>query len=227
MPNHDGAARAADVRSAVRARIRYGLVLLALIGSFVLAMVAPGAWWARVATALLEGGALMLVLARARADRRMLALGLCAVAVTVGATLWAASGVRTRAGAADLASAGLLALIPFAIGMEFRRNLTITMQSVTATLCIYVVLGMLFASVASAASALAAVPYFAGRTTATTSDYTYFSFVTLATVGYGDLVPATNLGRALAVTEGVSGQIYLVTVVALVVGNLGLRQTRG
>ena len=52
----------------------------------------------------------------------------------------------------------------------------------------------------------------------------YFSFITMATVGYGDLTPRGGLGRALAVIEGLLGQIYLVTAVAALVGNLG--QTR-
>ena len=51
-------------------------------------------------------------------------------------------------------------------------------------------------------------------------DFIYFSYATLTTVGYGDLVAATNLGRSLAITEALLGQIYLVTVVALIVGNL-------
>ena len=49
----------------------------------------------------------------------------------------------------------------------------------------------------------------------------YFSFVTMATVGYGDLTAQGGLGRALAATEGILGQIYLVTTVAALVGNLG------
>jgi hypothetical protein len=49
----------------------------------------------------------------------------------------------------------------------------------------------------------------------------YFSFITMATVGYGDLTPIGGLGRALAVMEGMLGQIYLVTAVAALVGNLG------
>jgi len=49
----------------------------------------------------------------------------------------------------------------------------------------------------------------------------YFSFVTLATVGYGDYTAASDLGRMLAVSEALMGQLYLVSVVALLVANMG------
>ena len=63
-------------------------------------------------------------------------------------------------------------------------------------------------------------------TTGDSSDFVYFSFATLTTVGYGDLTAATDLGRSLAITEALIGQIYLVTVVALIVPNIG-RARRG
>jgi hypothetical protein len=49
----------------------------------------------------------------------------------------------------------------------------------------------------------------------------YFSFVTLATLGYGDIVPTTQLARNLAVLETIIGQVFLVVVVARVVTTLG------
>ena len=64
-------------------------------------------------------------------------------------------------------------------------------------------------------------PFFASQETATRSDYVYFSFITMASVGYGDLTAQGGLGRALAVTEGLLGEIYLVTAVAALVGNIG------
>jgi len=42
----------------------------------------------------------------------------------------------------------------------------------------------------------------------------------LTTTGYGDFVAATGLGRAIAITEALVGQVYLVTVVAAIVSNL-------
>jgi Ion channel len=49
----------------------------------------------------------------------------------------------------------------------------------------------------------------------------YFSFTVLTTTGFGDFTAATHLGRALAVIEMLVGQIYLVTVIGVLVGNLG------
>ena len=46
----------------------------------------------------------------------------------------------------------------------------------------------------------------------------YFSFVTLATLGYGDIVPLTPTARGLAVTEAIIGQLYLAVLVARLVG---------
>ena len=52
------------------------------------------------------------------------------------------------------------------------------------------------------------------------SERVYFSYVTLATLGYGDYTPAGDLGHTMAVVEALTGQLYLVTVVALLVSRL-------
>lgn len=54
----------------------------------------------------------------------------------------------------------------------------------------------------------------------------YFSFVTIATLGYGDIVPVSDLARGIAILEAVSGQLYLVVLVARLV-SLYARQAEG
>jgi voltage-gated potassium channel Kch len=83
---------------------------------------------------------------------------------------------------------------------------------------------MFFAFVFSAIGTIGDKPFFAQQGTATTADYLYFSFVTLTTVGYGDLSARGGLGRATAVIDALLGQIYLVTVIALLVSQLGRRR---
>lgn len=46
---------------------------------------------------------------------------------------------------------------------------------------------------------------------------TYFSFTTLATLGYGDIVPLSTLARSLSILEGVTGQLYLVILISSLV----------
>ena len=50
------------------------------------------------------------------------------------------------------------------------------------------------------------------------ADLLYFSLITLATVGYGDILPATDLARTLAVIEATVGQFYIAVIVAVFVG---------
>jgi hypothetical protein len=57
-------------------------------------------------------------------------------------------------------------------------------------------------------------------------DYLYFSLATLTTLGYGDFTATGDLGRMLAVTEALAGQMYLVSVVAVLVSNMDRARQR-
>ena len=59
--------------------------------------------------------------------------------------------------------------------------------------------------------------FFAHGDDGTSGEHLYYSFVAISTTGFGDLSPATGIGRALTVLEIVLGQLYLVTVVAVLV----------
>ncbi len=85
-------------------------------------------------------------------------------------------------------------------------------------LCVYLLIGSAFAFAYGIVSAVENGPFFAQQPDGDISDFLYFSFVTLTTTGYGDLTAAQDFGRSLAITEALIGQIYLVTVVALIVG---------
>jgi hypothetical protein len=54
----------------------------------------------------------------------------------------------------------------------------------------------------------------------------YFSFVTLATLGYGDIVPRTDVARGLAIVEGVGGQLFLAVMVARLVSLYGQKASQ-
>jgi hypothetical protein len=121
----------------------------------------------------------------------------------------------------------LVALAPAAIArgvlIDFRERGTVSLHTMFGVLCIYLLVGSLFAFLFGIVDDLASTPFFASGAGANTSDFLYFSFATLTTVGYGDLTAATDLGRSLAIAEALIGQIYLVTVVAVIVGAFGRR----
>ena len=97
----------------------------------------------------------------------------------------------------------------------------ISLNTVAAALAAYLLIGLIFTSAFRFVEIVDA-PFFT-QTNVNPFTYEYFSFITLSTVGYGDFTPANDAGRTLAMLEGVFGQIFLVTIVALVVSNLGVR----
>jgi hypothetical protein len=108
-----------------------------------------------------------------------------------------------------------------AIGFGMLDQQTVNKQSVLGALSIYLTVGILFTVIYSVIAHVDEAPFFAQNTDGNAADRLYFSFVTLATLGYGDYTARGELGRLLAVVEALIGQLYLVTVVALLVANIG------
>ena len=117
-------------------------------------------------------------------------------------------------------------LVTATLPITLRRVLAhrrITHETVLGALCTYVLLGLLFAFVYLAVSDLREASFFVQEGPHAQSEYLYFSFVTLTTLGFGDLSPAVGLPQALTVLEALLGQIFLVTLVARLV-TLWVRQ---
>jgi hypothetical protein len=96
----------------------------------------------------------------------------------------------------------------------------VVLQAVFGALAVYMLVGLTFAFLIGTLATGESSPYFASGTDATQSARVYFSFTALTTTGFGDYTAATRGGRALVVLEMLVGQLYLVTVIATLVGNL-------
>jgi hypothetical protein len=144
--------------------------------------------------------------------------------IAVIAALAAAFGGGSFRGALAVVNATLAASSIVVIARGALDQGEVNLQSLRAAISIYLLLGIFFVYVYGAAAAWGSGPFFAQGTDGTTALRFYFSFTTLATLGYGDYTPATNAGHLLAVTEALLGQLYLVIVIALVVSNF--RPTR-
>ena len=97
-------------------------------------------------------------------------------------------------------------------------------ETFLGAVCVYLLIAQLFATLFSLTALIAGRPFFVQTSHPSAIDYIYFSFVTITTVGYGDFTSALPVGKMLAVMEAVFGQLYLITVVSLVVQNLGARR---
>lgn len=203
---------------------RYGLLFLATVASVAVQGIArPGGAQQVVVTALAGGTLVLAFHAGGLAPRLTRAVAAFAAAALAVAIVRATAG-GIGDGAARAVNAALVALGPpaVAIGLlrELRASHEVRLEAVAGVLCLYVLIGMAFGFVYGAIDNLGGDPFFAGGAPASVSHCLYFSLTTLATVGYGDFVARSDLGHTLAVSEALIGQIYLVTVVSLIVSNL-------
>jgi len=203
---------------------RYGLLLLATVASVgVQGVIEPSGVQNVVVTALAGGTLVLAFHAAGLAPRFTRAVVAFAAAALVVAIVRATAG-GIGEGAARSVNAALVALGPPAVAIGLLRELRATqevrLEAVAGVLCLYVLIGMAFGFLYGAIDNLGGDPFFTGGKSASVAHCLYYSLTTLATVGYGDFVARTNLGHTLSVSEALIGQIYLVTVVSLIVSNL-------
>jgi len=100
------------------------------------------------------------------------------------------------------------------------RAQSITSDQIYAGICMYLMLGFAFGAVYCLVNALSASNFAVGGIPVAQGqrpDMMYFSFVTLATLGYGDITPTSNIARSLAELEAVSGSLYIAVFMARLV----------
>jgi hypothetical protein len=203
------------------------LLLAAVVASVAVQGTLPSGSVQQIVVALLVGASLVLSFRIAGSSRPATTLALVLAATGVAVATARALGAPVGDGEARALNAVLVALAPPAIALGVIRNLQanqgVRIEAVMGVLSLYMLIGMAFAFVFGAADRLGGAPFFADGTGASTATCIYYSFTTLATVGYGDLTARSDLGHTLSIFEALTGQIYLVTVVSLIVGNLGRR----
>jgi len=210
-------------------RERYGELLGAILLSFLFQGIANPGRWEQIVITVLLATTLVLAFRAANAKPRVMRFVLVVSGVVVVFSVVDSITGNVGGAPARLANLLLVVLAPPAIVVGVVRSLRargrVTVEAVFGVLCLYILLGMFFAFMYGTVDHLGQ-PFFAGNVQATIAKCLYYSFTTLTTVGYGDLTAATNLGHTLSVSEALFGQIYLVTVVSVIVGNLS-RARRG
>jgi hypothetical protein len=212
-----------------RAEFRYGAVFLLMMALLVLVIVAPAGNATRAAVLALEGASLLVVLATSRERRavrnaRVRVASVIAVLVVVGVAVGVFPVALVLAANSFLTVGILVALVGGLVRLVRLHGVTI--QVVAGALTIYVLTGLIFAWVVSLVADAGSGAYFAQGGDATQGERVYYSFTVLTTTGFGDLTAATPVGQALSVLEMLIGQIYLVTVIGVLVGNFAGRSRR-
>jgi hypothetical protein len=199
----------------------YGLVLILLVTVFFLMALGQDERWLRpVITALLVL-TLHFGLHTARAGRPAQIVGwvLGAVAMVV-VLVQSISGEGEGRAASYIAMGLLLVMSPYFILKRILGHDRVTVQTLLGAVCVYVILGLTFAFVYGALVAIEGPDSIIGGPQ-NAETMLYFSFVTMTTVGYGDVTAATDLIRTVAILEALAGQVFLVTLVARLVSLFG------
>jgi uncharacterized membrane protein YgdD (TMEM256/DUF423 family) len=178
---------------------------------------------ARTTTILIYVGALALALRQAqfpsRRSRRLRWVLLAGSAVV--AVLVTVLPGRWVEGTAALWTAGVLLFTVSVVVVGVLRHRVVSMQTIFGALSAYLLLGFVFAALFTATDRLTTQPLFADGNPADGTAIQYFAFITLTTTGYGDLTPAGEPGRSLAVLDALVGQLFLATLVARLVAMFG------
>jgi hypothetical protein len=204
----------------------YACLLVLLLANFFLLELVDDPRWGAVGSTLLAAAALVVAISDPDTGHTITRRHAIQIAAFVAlAPIVLIVNSASILGVAYLLPAALLvtATLPVTISRVLHHK-RVTYETVLGALCAYVLVGLLFAFLYLAVSELRDGPFFAQPGPHAQSEYLYFSFVALTTLGFGDLSPAVGLPQALTVLEALSGQIFLVTLVSRLV-TLWVRQS--
>jgi voltage-gated potassium channel Kch len=213
-----------QVSAGVPIRERYGLMLLLILVGYVLSGVDTSRfvlsldsilWVTLLLTALWSPGV----------PKRLRRVGLVATLVVLLTSLSLGLVASEAANGWRLLLVGVAQLTALlAILNRISRHEHVTFQTVMGGVAAYALIAFVMAAVFHSLQFLTGTAALDG--VVATGDYVYFSFVTLTTVGYGDITPATELAKRLAVVEAFVGQVFLIVLVARLVTLWGRRVRR-
>jgi hypothetical protein len=208
----------------VRILDSYASLLVLLLANFFLLELVEDPRWGAIGSTLLSAAALVVAISDPEAGQHLhrshwTMVGAC-VALAPFVLLVDSDSFL---GVAYLLPVALLvtATLPITLARILHHR-EVTSETILGALCAYVLIGLLYAFLFLAVAEFRDT-FFAQSGLHEQSEYVYFSFVSLTTLGFGDLSPAKGLPQALTVSEALIGNIFLVTLVARLV-TLWVRQ---
>jgi len=200
---------------AERARDAFGLVLALVLLTYVLSSLLGNRGWPAVLISVSIAATSIVALVSSHSKRRMVRLAILISALSVLSTVIAA--ITDTHLWLNIAAGIQILLLAVAMMAVLRRVITtaeVGSRTILGALSVYAVLGLLFTYLYGTIDRLQSTPFFEGHPNPDGSDFIFFSYTTLTTTGYGNLVPNGQPGEMLAGIEMMLGEIFLVTLVA-------------
>jgi hypothetical protein len=200
---------------AERARDAFGLVLVLVLLTYVLASLLDNRGWSAVILTLATSATSIVALTSSHAKPEFVrgVIWLSALTVLL-AVVGAAADARFWLNLASVVQITLLALAMAAVLKRIVTTPEVGSRTILGALSVYAVLGILFSFTYGTIDRIQGGPFFEGVQHPSGNDFLFFSYTTLTTTGYGNLVPGGQPGQMVAGLEMMLGQIFLVTLVA-------------
>ena len=220
---------------AQRVQDAFGLVLILVLITYVLASVLTNKGWSAVLLTICTSATSIVALTGAHARPVMVrrASIVAAVAIVL-AIVSAAFGGRLALNVASFLEIGLLGFAMAAVLQRVVTSGSVSSRTILGAISVYATLGILFTWAYGLIDRIEGGAFFGEGVQVQGGDFLFFSYTTLTTTGYGNLVPAGQVGRMVSGLEMMLGQIFLVTLVAGLVslwrpgeGLLRRRERRG
>jgi hypothetical protein len=193
----------------------FGLLLLLVVATYVLASLTRYSGWGAVAITAVACLSAVVAFGSAGAGppsvRRGAGIGLTSVGLAIVAAI---SGDAGFLAVAALVEVVLLAAATYTVLRAVLTESAVNFRTILGAISVYMIFGLLFTSLYVIIDRLQAGAFFINEAASHTGDYIFFSFTTLTTTGYGNLVPAAQPGKMFAGLEMLLGQIFLVTLIA-------------
>jgi hypothetical protein len=203
------------LRRAERANDAFGLVFILVLLTYALASLIENHGWTSVVLTAATGATSVVGLVSSHVRGRFVRVSLVlAVVAVVLAAIGAVADDRTWL---NLATVIQVSLLTVAMTAVLRRVVTapeVGSRTILGALSVYAVLGILFTFLYGVIDRVQGGPFFESHPHPASSDFLFFSYTTLTTTGYGNLVPGGQPGRLVSGLEMMAGQIFLVTLVA-------------
>jgi ion channel len=202
-------------RRAERARDAFGLVLALVLLTYVLTSLLDNRGWAAVVLTLATSATSIVALTSSHARPGLVRGAIVISGLTVaGAVVAALTDTHLWLNFASTLQVLLLAVAMASVLRRVVSTAEVGSRTILGAISVYTVMGILFTFLYGTIDRIQSTPFFESHPHPDGSDFIFFSYTTLTTTGYGDLVPGSQPGEMVAGLEMMIGQIFLVTLVA-------------